>query len=371
MKTIQLILLLGIGSVLQAQTSYIGTVAGEEIRFSTDAHEFSTEVTAVYSMGPEIVPFWMTGSLEEKSLNLAEYMDGELISSIVIEDFDNQESQLQGKMTFMGSGESFDLVLNRDFSLEGDGSWEDKRLEQMERTEYFYFAVILSKPADSYYARIKSVQIFDYQDALIQEFVGLDASGIRGFHSVEIADYNFDGVSDFSVFGEQYAGANTSSYYFLRNDSGEFIYNDELSQLTSADFDVERSTVIERNVSGPEEIIRFYSFDTNGKLEQLNMLPEEYFADDTSWELTKTQEGDFDPLVEKGSVVFLEDQSIYVQIGELHFNYWIRFSENRVILTNMDQEDDVLSYEIQEKSASKQIWTRLENDVFETWELTK
>lgn len=374
MKTKLLLPLLLIGSLIQAQNNYTGFVAGDSIIFSTDANSFSETALAYYSLGGGyIFPFWMSGYLENGTLKLTEYQDVNVMSTIEIYDFDDQKNELKGNMTFMGSGETFELVLTKSFSLDGnDFDFNDQRLEQLCTSPPFTFSVVLEKNADDYYARITGFLIMDENFDILQEFIDMEGSSIRGYESVQMDDYNFDGILDVSVFNQQYAGANTTGYYFLYNtESEEFEFCEELSNLISAEFDWGNKMVIERNQSGQEVSLAFYAYDSYGKLEQLNMTAEEYEPVGETWDFTKTQEGDFDMVVDQGKVVFLNDGNLYVTFNQIEFLYKLKYEDDQVILTNTQMEEDVLTYTVEVETPDQKIWSRLENDVWETWIMNK
>jgi hypothetical protein len=357
---------------LFAQTNYFGTVGGNEIFFSTDAYQFSEEITAVYLLEEDYEPYWMTGLLDFGTLKLSEFIDGEIVAILEIPNFDDQKEMLTGSMTFMGSGETFDLKLDRLYSLsEDDSSWEDGRLDQLWRFDDYYFVLLTSKTEDEYYARVTGIQIFDDNHQIIQEISGIDCSSVRGYNSIQIEDFNFDGALDFSIFQEQYSGANTMSMYYLFNEEDEeFQFSEDLSYLMSAEFNPDRGIVIERNATPETDIIIYYSWDANGNLVQLNMIPDEYLIDEV-WDLAITIEGDFDTEQKTGQLVMYSDQTISVTHGDLNFKYRIEYGDEQVTLTNVEMEEDVLHYQVKENIRDRMVWTRLENDVFETWVITK
>ena len=374
MKTRILLLSLILSSTLPAQVFYSGTVGNESITMVIESGYPDNGLLAVYYLGEnQHFAFWLSGYMENSHLKFAEWQGENLLSEVMLFNYDADNKELSGEMTFMGSGETFALRLNKSGQLDGEGfEVEDLRLDQLSGTEAQRFALLISKDEEEYYATTTGLLIMNDRFEVLQEFDGLEGMAIRGFESVEIDDFNFDGYLDVYVFGSQYAGANTSGYYFLFNtESQEFDYNSDLSSLISAYFDWSTQTVIETNQSGSEILQRFYAYDQNGQLLELNMTAEEYEQQGDTWNLTKTQEGDFETQVDHGKVIFFYNETIRVMLGQSDFTYSLRYADDRAILTNVKLPDDVLTYTIEIDQPEKQIWTRLENDNFETWILLK
>src|SRR5690606_37054635 len=95
------------------------------------------------------------------------------------------------------------------------------------------------------YARVIGIRIFEKKtDKLLQE-ISLDCQ-LWGLNSVSVGDYNFDGIEDFSVFEQSYAGPNTSSVYFLF-DPVTNRYFDSGFTGTSLEFDEKSKRIYEHN----------------------------------------------------------------------------------------------------------------------------
>ena len=116
---------------------------------------------------------------------------------------------------------------------------------QEDRTEEHYFKLLVDKRDDNYYERVYAVRIFDIKtDSLIQE-IELDCR-YWGASSLFVFDYNFDGVDDFSVFEDSYAGPNTTCVYILRDTVKNQYFESNIDGV-SLEFDSYNKRVYERN----------------------------------------------------------------------------------------------------------------------------
>ena len=92
---------------------------------------------------------------------------------------------------------------------------------------------------------VSEIKIFQKKtDKLIQKF-DVDCQ-YRGFYGISTDDFNFDGITDFSIFESSYAGPNTSSLYFLYNPKTKRFIESDFSG-TSLEFDAKRKRIIETN----------------------------------------------------------------------------------------------------------------------------
>ncbi|MBY0487032.1 MAG: hypothetical protein K2P85_07605 [Flavobacteriaceae bacterium] len=67
-----------------------------------------------------------------------------------------------------------------------------------------------------------------------------------GLNNISTGDYNFDGITDFSIFESSYAGPNTSSLYFLYNPKTKKYFDSGFLGV-SLEFDSKTKRIIERN----------------------------------------------------------------------------------------------------------------------------
>lgn len=75
-----------------------------------------------------------------------------------------------------------------------------------------------------------------------------DVRCIKSENPISLGDFNFDGYQDFSIFEASYAGANTSSIYFLYNPKTKHFFRSSF-EGTSLEFDTIKKRVYEFNQS--------------------------------------------------------------------------------------------------------------------------
>ncbi len=234
-------------SNLFGQTAYSGFVGKFPIRMVTNIYsDGAANATYLYDNFDE--PIKISGKLYKNKLTLYE-KDVQKIAraALTFDNFDAKTTNLTGVWTNVKTGEKLDITLKKDFEIDtGEGiEYTGREIIQSDSLPDKYFTVVVSKTKDDYYGRAAAVKIFEKKtDRLIQQ---IDFEGNqRGAESVSIGDYNFDGIQDFSVFESSYAGANTSSLYFLYNPKTKKFFNSGF-EGTSLEFDEKKKQIFETN----------------------------------------------------------------------------------------------------------------------------
>lgn len=116
---------------------------------------------------------------------------------------------------------------------------------QTESTAEHYFKIVIDKKEDDYYPRIYGVRIFDINTNDLLQELELDCQ-FWNKSSVEVFDYNFDGIDDFSVFEASYAGPNTSRVHILSDPKSASYFISNITGV-SLQFDSASKTISEYN----------------------------------------------------------------------------------------------------------------------------
>lgn len=106
----------------------------------------------------------------------------------------------------------------------------------------------------------KRVSLYSKENnALLQQIV---AEGQCREDDIEVGDYNFDGFEDFAVFGGSFAGANTSSNYYLFDSNDQQYHFSEELQDVSLSFDSKNKTITSTNqcCAGTSTLITHYQW---------------------------------------------------------------------------------------------------------------
>jgi hypothetical protein len=228
---------------LLAQASYSGFVHKSPITLVTDIYSDGV-AEAIYAYNKYDTPIPIHGRLQDNRLELYEKNENGLVIAILaFDDFDAEASQLSGKWINRKTKKTLDIQLSKEFDVQDTESWEEIEVLQEASTQNHYFKLLVTQDNG-----VSGVKIFEKgTDKLFQSF---DVNSARlGLNNVLIDDYNFDGINDFSVFLQSFAGPNTSSAYFLKNPKTRQYFLSNIKGI-SLEFNPEKETIIERNSSG-------------------------------------------------------------------------------------------------------------------------
>lgn len=224
MRAILIAILILISSSVIGQINYSGYLGKSPISLSISYYDGDGYVSAFYMYDKYDTPIRIDGSLKDKELKLLERESG---ATLTFQDFNRTDEQIKGYWVNADTSKTYEISLKRIFeaSVE-DTSWSTIEQLQEASNRKHYFKTIVSKVIPEYSGShsytslsISGVNVYEKgTDKLIQK-IDLENSEpsciMRGFYSVDVDDYNFDGILDFSIFEGYYVGSNTSSKYFL------------------------------------------------------------------------------------------------------------------------------------------------------------
>jgi hypothetical protein len=232
---------------LFAQTTYTGTIDKYPIELITDIYSDGI-ARAVYAYSNYDEPIAISGELKHKKLILFEKdSKGKNKAELSFPNFDHANNQIEGTWKDLNSNKQLKISLTKNFDV-GHGEnieWTTKEILQPVSLKDRYFKLILSKEKGDFSAKVTGVKVLEKKtDKLIQK-IDLDCQ-LSGLNNVSIGDFNFDGIEDFSVFEQSYAGPNTSSLYFLFNPKTQKYFDSGFSG-TSLEFDGKTKRIYGRN----------------------------------------------------------------------------------------------------------------------------
>ena len=235
---------------LFGQTSYSGFIGRYPIELVTDIYS-DGDARAIYAYSNYDEPMVINGELKQGLLTLDEKNStGQVKATLTFESFDKESNRLDGVWKNLKDDRQLPIRLTKNFDMDygNDIEWTGREIIQPVSLRNHYFKLVVSKEEGSFSARVTGVKILEKKtDKLLQE---LDVScRLLGLDNISIDDYNFDGVEDFSVFEQSYAGPNTSSLYFLYDPETRRYFDSGFSGI-SLEFDPETKTIFERNQSG-------------------------------------------------------------------------------------------------------------------------
>ncbi|MBK8807036.1 MAG: hypothetical protein IPO21_10465 [Bacteroidales bacterium] len=250
-----------------SQAIYTGKIQNSNIELQIQANE-SMNIMAVYIISTYNNPILLSGSLKNDSLILfTRNTDFSIDDTIFIfSDYKNNYDNISGNYMNAATKEAFPVNFRKIGDIDSYPV-KDKVFEILQATSSrdHYFKIRFSHN-DSI---IPAINIYDKKtNALIQT---IEAEFLyREFYNVSVGDYNFDGIEDFSVFESFYAGANTSSIYYLRNKKKNQ-YSESGFTGTSLEFNAVSKTITEHNqcCAGRYVTITNYILE-NGKMVLIN-----------------------------------------------------------------------------------------------------
>lgn len=254
-----------------AQSVYTGTIDKYPIEVILNVYS-DDEIQGIYVYSSNDEPINISGTIKNKVLSILEKDAKERVTGkMVIDKFSIKATQLSGTWTNPSGTKSFKITLTKKYDLDdGEGiAWSNRELLQKVTSGNQYFKIVLSKAKDDYQARVKALKVFEKKTDKLLQTIAVDCQSM-GFNSVETGDFNFDGQADISLFESSYAGANTSSKYFLLDSNGQ--YKDSGFEGVSLTFDAKTKRITEVNqcCAGSQYTSTLYKVANNKmvKLEQ-------------------------------------------------------------------------------------------------------
>ena len=244
---LQILVFLLISVSTFAQTEYVGFIGTFSIEFVTKIYSEGA-VNAVYAYTRVDEPILLAGTLQKGKLIFFEKDRNDKNSaSLSFDSFDEQAATLQGTWTELKTGKQLPVTLNKIFKIGDKDDRENGSHEIIQGASFRnkYFKLIISRAKDGYGVRVAGVKIFEKKTDRLLQTIRMDCELI-GINSISIDDYNFDGISDFSVFEQSYAGPNTSSLYFLYAPLKKRYIQSSFSGV-SLEFDTAAKRIFEHN----------------------------------------------------------------------------------------------------------------------------
>ena len=217
-----------------SQTTYIGFIDKYPIELLINDTNYDGQINAVYCYSNYDEPINLSGNLKTGKLNFFEKDSNEInTASLKFGDFSMNKENLEGIWTDLKTEKSLNIKLTKstdsDFGILQPISLPNK-----------YFRLIISGSSS-----VVGIKIFEKKtDKLLQKF-DVECQ-FWGLNNINIGDFNFDGINDFSVFESSYAGPNTSSLYFLYNPKTKKYFESGFSG-TSLEFDAIKKQINETN----------------------------------------------------------------------------------------------------------------------------
>ncbi|WP_223847065.1 XAC2610-related protein [Hymenobacter montanus] len=243
-------LCISVPGIVRAQAAFSGLVGTAPIELVLGYYEPESEAGGVYAYTKYHTPIALSGTLKAGVLTLTEKDAlGKPSATLTVPAFAVNHGALTGTWKNLATGRELPLKLNQRFIMESGESvsWEKRELMQASSLPTIYFRLVTTKSAADTYPRVRGVKLLDKKtDRLLQEF-SVNCQ-LLGLNNVDVDDYNFDGLADFSVYEAGSAGPNTTSLYFLYNPTTKRYAKSSFSG-TSLEFDHKKKHIYERSSS--------------------------------------------------------------------------------------------------------------------------
>ncbi|KRB55686.1 hypothetical protein [Flavobacterium sp. Root186] len=240
------LLFLLITTFLSAQITYTGFIDKYPIEFVTYISD--GEGTAIYAYSNFDTPISLSAKLKGSTLIFTEKDKNDKESAqLTFQNYNSKSTQLNGSWKDLNSGKELQIQLNKTFDIDSKKitEWSNKEILQPVSFKDKYFKLVLSKGKDDYEAKVTGIKIIEKKtDKVLQKF-DLECQ-LLGLNNIDIDDYNFDGIEDFSVYEGGTAGPDSTSLYFLYNPKTGKYFESDFSG-TSLEFDSKTKRIHEHN----------------------------------------------------------------------------------------------------------------------------
>lgn len=265
MKPVLTLLFLVIFTTLKAQSTYSGVIGQSPVEFITDMYSDGV-ADAVYVYNTYDQPILIQGELKNNTLTLFEKdKSNKKKASLVFPSYDPKSSMLEGTWTDVKTKKELPIRLTKQFDLDTDENvdWKEREIIQSAATEKYYFKLVIRKFQGDLSPRVTGIHIYEKKTDKLIQALPLDCQ-LMSFNNTSIGDYNFDGLTDFSVFEGSYTGANTSSLYFLYDPKTKTFVSSGYTG-TSLEFNPKTKRILERNscCAGSQETLAIYKVVNN------------------------------------------------------------------------------------------------------------
>lgn len=221
------------------QAAYVGTVGTAPIELTLNAVN-DDRPAGVYLYTRIGTPIKLSGQLKQGALTLTEPdAHGKPAATLTIPAFAAGANQLTGTWRSLATGKQLPVVLTRPSQPAQYGLLQAEVLKD----SYFKMVAVVKPGKDE--DQMTAVQLLEKKTNRVLQQLPVEVQPI-GIYSVQVGDYNFDGLPDFSVFESTYAGPNTTSLYYLY-DPAKKRYVASGYTGTSLDFDAKKRRVYEHN----------------------------------------------------------------------------------------------------------------------------
>ena len=250
MKKLFILTLIFIKVNLFAQVNYIGFIDKYPIELFAEITS-GNDTNAVYVYSNIDEPINLTGNFENGTVTFFEKdKKGKKTASMIFANYNPDNNKINGIWTDLKTKKELKITLTKKAE-------NPEGIIQTTSINDKYFRVVTD------YQSTNEIRIYQKKtDKLLQNFAV--ECRFSGANSIEVDDFNFDELPDFSIFETSYAGPNTSSLYFLYNPKTKKYFDSGFTGV-SLEFDSKTKRITETNscCAGSSVVISEYKLVKN------------------------------------------------------------------------------------------------------------
>ena len=250
MKKLTLLIFFLVTINLVAQASYTGFIDKYPIELFAEITP-GNYVNAVYVYSNIDEPINLSGNFENGTVTFYEKdTKGVKTASMIFPNYNPENETIIGTWTNLKTKKELKITLTKN-------SDNSTGIIQAVSIGDKYFRVFNDNQ------NANEIRIYQKKtDKLLQKFQV--ECRFSGFNSIDVDDFNFDNLSDFSIFESSYAGPNTSSLYFLYNPKTKKYFDSDFTGV-SLEFDSTTKRITETNscCAGSSIVISEYKLVKN------------------------------------------------------------------------------------------------------------
>lgn len=215
-----------------AQQNYTGFIGKYPIELVADVHTGVT-INAFYVYTAYDEPIKLEGNFQNGELTFFEKdVIGKKSARMIFQKFDSESDSVHGVWMDLKTNKKLNITLAKQNDL-------SIGIIQATAIDDKYFRIVTD------YSNVSAIKIYQKKtDKLLQKF---DVNcRYWGLHTFNLGDFNFDGITDFSIFESSFAGPNTSSLYFLCDPKTKTFFESHITGV-SLEFDQKTKRITETN----------------------------------------------------------------------------------------------------------------------------
>jgi hypothetical protein len=231
---------------------YSGTIGSYPIEFAIGRiqAEDSQTINGVYMYIQYHEPITLQGTLVRNRMELIEYdKQNKKTAMLSFDNYNQDRDTISGPWKNYATSKKNEIILQRNCNFDknlSDSVLNEVGLLQQTSLNHFYFKIFLSNPKDcesNSRGCVTRINVLRKIDGKIYQQLKLESDAF-GIAAIEKGDYNFDGITDISMFKTCGAHGECFWFYFLWDPNSKLFF-DSKYELCQAKFDTGKKLIYE------------------------------------------------------------------------------------------------------------------------------